>query len=258
MNPYSNNNFVTIITAEGKYIPYLKSTLSGVSDEILTMISPMNELHLNFLENEICAFITWLEKNTINENPYLTHYTKSIEESAKDKAVMVKIAQFIKMKDPEMMFDFIYESFCECDKTDEYDNKSITSNDFGMYGAIKKLSIYDYDSCINMLLDINTVKLLADDRLKTPNYEDIYRKTVMKLYEEEIIAKFNIKTDNDDSNDNLQENPISNIVNLSKKQNIEISKTEIISKKQTSEINKLGYIIVKPTKKQVIRDIFDQ
>ena len=77
MNPYSNNNFVTIITAEGKYIPYLKSTLSGVSDEILTMISPMNELHLNFLENEICAFITWLEKNTINEMQKLIAFKES-------------------------------------------------------------------------------------------------------------------------------------------------------------------------------------
>jgi len=257
MNPYSANNFVTIITAEGKYIPYLKSSLSSVSDEVLSMITPMNELHLNFYENAICAFLTWLEKNTIDENSYLTHYTKSIEQSAKDKAEMVKIARLIKMKEPDMMFDYLYDSFCDCKRSDEYDNKGITSNDFSMYGAIKDGWIYDYDFCIIMLEDITTIKQFADERLKTPNYEDVYKKVVMDSYYEKRrkLDMMNKKTGiSDDSDDDSEDD----IVNLIKKPvNIDVKTAQKPVDNDIKTAKKPEYIIVKKTKKTEKKDIFD-
>ena len=272
MNPYSANNFVTIITAEGKYIPYLKSTLSCVSDEVSSMITQMNELHLNFFENAICAFITWLEKNTIDENPYITHYTKSIEESAKDKADIVKIAHYLKMKEPEMMFDFIYESFCDCKRSDEYDNKGITSNDFSMYGAIKDGWIYDYDFCITMLSDISTIKQFASERLKTPNYGNVFKKVVMDGYYKKrlLLDMMNKKTGiSDDSDDDSDDDSGDDVVNLIKKPtDIDVKSvkkptdTDVKTVKKPVDtdvktVKKPEYIIVKKNKKQEKKDIFD-
>lgn len=188
MNSYNMNNILIIKTSNGKSIPYLKSVLTGCSDVVESMIKN-NELVLNFHDKAVMAFLTWLDKTTINKNHFITHYTKSIEESAKDKAEMVKVAQHLKMNEPEMMFDFIYESFCDCNSTDEYNNKDITSNDFSMYGAKQNGNIYNYSFCLIMLQSISYIKKLANERLTTPNYEEMFSKMVLDKFRYDMMNK---------------------------------------------------------------------
>ena len=189
MSTYGINNCINIVTSDDKRIPYLKSTLTGMSNTVDLMIKD-NVLRLEFSERVVSAFLTWIDKTTIEDNPFITSYKTSLEKSAKDKAEIVKLAKFISMKEPEMMMDFIYESFSESSRTNEYKNKNITCNDFFMYASKQDIENYDYDSCILMLSDIVGIRKLADERLKTPNYEKVFQEQVMDKAMEKRMQKY--------------------------------------------------------------------